>query len=221
MESLPTEIQEQIHDMACLRQHNNHGSVYGFIIVLDIDFESKIEGEVERALKEYVWDSLDSAHRALDSDNGWVFVSNVLRDQWEDEDESDEEERMASRKNRYQICVKTERRQNCILPLFHYSYTSGHVPIQSSAVLEHFTCPPATVRGIAVSGVDQLILRDEWAECITAVPNIFDRPGKGYMLHPMWTLCEKEFDGAIPRLASVREQSFNFGWPEYPPDDWK
>jgi hypothetical protein len=100
-----------------------------------------------------------------------------------------------------------------------FSYAPGHCVdtlVDPALVLEHFTTPPQDVRGIAISGVNREVIRDQWAECIVLTTNSFDRAGKGFMAHPMWTLPEEGQDGTFPRLASIREKSFNFGWPEYP-----
>lgn len=215
MQALPTELEGAIQDMVCRKLHNNSPSRIGLIIVVDVTFSTKIEGDLERALEEWVWDSLDSAHRALDFDVVWQFVSNVVRDKNIDEGYEDYPE---ERENMYQVCVNIEPSASIgKLPLFRYS--AGYEiqsPVNPASVLEHFTSPPVEVRGIAVSGVDQDILRGQWKDCISQAPNSFDRAGKGDMQHPMWILPESEQDGSFPRLASIREMSFNFGWPGYP-----
>ena len=93
---------------------------------------------------------------------------------------------------------------------------SGSMPVDPAAVLEHFGEAPAEMQGIAISGVDERTLRDEWVSCISQEPNTFDRPGSGYMVHPMRVLPMQMYDGSIPPMTIVREQSFNFGWPDYP-----
>ena len=102
--SVPSEIRDIVLDMACRKQHNNSPSRYGLIVCIDVDFSKKIEGDLETALKEWVWDSLDRAHRALDFEVPWHFVSNVRYDQWEDDGSDDENER----RNCYQVCVHIE-----------------------------------------------------------------------------------------------------------------
>jgi hypothetical protein len=215
MQALPTELENVIQDMVCRKLHNNSPSRIGLIIVADVSFSTKIEGDLERALEGWVWDSLDSAHRALDFDAGWAFVSNVVRDQNIDDGYADYPE---ERENMYQVCVNIEP---CAimgkLPLFRYS--GGYAiqsPVTPASVLEHFASPPVEVRGISVSGVDQDILRGQWEDCISKDPDSFDRAGQGYMQHPMWVLPDRAQDGTFLRLASVRERSFNFGWSGYP-----
>ena len=217
MQALPDELVAGIRDMACRTLHNGSPSRFGLMVVVDVTFSAKIEGALERALEGWVWDSLDRAHRALDFETCWQFVGNVLHDQWEDEE---------GRFNRYQACVNIES-YTCGDAgddgLFPYDLVhSSTAPVDPARVLEHFTSPPPAVRGVAISGVNQGILRDQWADCIAQESN-FDRAGKGYMLHPMWTLPEQAQDGTFPRLATVREKSFNFGWPDYPGNrggDW-
>ena len=61
---------------------------------------------------------------------------------------------------------------------------------------------------IGVSGVSTKCMKQYWSEMINDEPNYFDIAGKGYMQHPMWMYNNEWFD--------VREQSFNFGWENYP-----
>ena len=213
MQALPADIHSIIDDMACRKQHNNTATQYGIIIVVDVDFAQKIEGDFEQTLKGWIWDSLDRAHRALDFSNSWKFVSNVRDDQWEDDEDP---------KNRYQVCINIEGWPGAMdgdTGLFSYSYNLPNPKVHPARVLEHFTAPPTEVRGIAVSGVSQEILIQQWIQCIAKDSNDFDRAGRGYMLHPMWQLPEQCQADTIPRLFSVREMSFNFGWPNYPPHD--
>jgi hypothetical protein len=41
-------------------------------------------------------------------------------------------------------------------------------------------------------------------------PNMFDIPGKGFMVHPMWMYHGEEWN-------DIREKSYNFGWENYNP----
>ena len=223
MQALPEELVADIQDMACRKLHNGSPSRFGLIVVVDVDFSFKIEGALERALEGWVWDSLDRAHRALDFEVCWRFVGNVLHDQWEDKAYEDY---LVQHFNWYQVCVNIksdvcgDAGDNGLFP-----YAPEHIspePVDPASVLEHFTSSPSAVRGVAISGVNQNIVRDQWAECI-AQESHFDRAGKGFMLHPMWTLAEQAQDGTFPRLTDVRERSFNFGWPDYPGqrgEDW-
>ena len=67
---------------------------------------------------------------------------------------------------------------------------------------------PECVTKIGVSGVSTKCMKQYWSEMISDEPNAFDIAGKGYMQHPMWMYNNEWFD--------VREQSFNFGWENYP-----
>lgn len=221
MQDVPVDIQRVISDMACQKQHNTSPSRYGLIVCVDVDFSKKIEGDLEKVLEEWIWDSLNRAHRALDFEVAWHFVSNVRYDQWEDDDSDYEDERF----NCYQVCVQIEPDSGHGSPPL-LSYAPKHfvdTPVDPEKVLEHFTTPPRDVRGVAVSGVNQAVLCDEWVDCISQMPNTFSRDGKGYMLHPMFTLCESRQADALPRMFTRREMSFNFGWPDYPGsrgNDW-
>ena len=220
---LPHDLQLKIQDMACRRQDNGRPSFFGFIIVIDVDFKQKIHDALERRLEEWVWDSLDRAHRALDFETPWMFVSNVHSDQWNGDYKDEDGESIEGRENSYQVCVYTEPSNRWIYPLFNYSHFEGVLPVDPSAILNYFDTEPAAVRSISVSGVDQPTLRNQWVNCIIKDPDEFDRPGRGYMRHPMWTLPDRLQADSFPRLADVREQSFTFGWPDYPGelgDDW-
>jgi hypothetical protein len=66
-------------------------------------------------------------------------------------------------------------------------------------------------------------VRDEWAESISLTPNDFDRPGGGYMVHPMYSLPEELQHGSMGNIDNwpsnvcvTREKSYNFGWENYP-----
>jgi hypothetical protein len=224
-----------IDEMACRRVHNGHASGYGFILTIEIDFAQKIEGNLEEQLTEWIYKSLDRAHRALDFDRAWSFVSNVRMDQWVDPCtvcEASLEHPWSSatastscstcdRENSLQVCVHIDDHFRMAGPdegLFGYSYGEPDA-VCAAALLAQFDTAPESVRGLAVSGVDETQIRDEWAECITHTPNRYDRDGKGYMVHPMYTLPESCQDGTLgtwPQVCVRREMSFNFGWPEYP-----
>ena len=213
--SLPAEVCNIVLDMACRKQHNNSPSRYGLIVCIDVDFSKKIEGDLETALQEWVWDSLDRAHRELDFEVPWYFVNNVRHDQWEDDDSDNDE---PQHHNCYQICVQIEPDKDSGGPPL-LSYAQQHevkTPVHPEKVLEHFTAPPRDVRGVAISGVNQEVLCDEWSNCIAPMTNTFSRGGKGYMLHPMYTLPEQLQAETLPRMFCQRERSFTFGWPNYP-----
>ena len=218
MRALPAELHAGILDMACRKQHNGAGSRYGLIVALDIDFAHKIEGELERALEAWVWDSLDRAHRSLDFQVPWHFVQNVRHDQWNDDYTDAQGNPVEGCMNTYQVCVHIEPKTHTgVLPLFTYApQHEVDTVVEPARVLEHFVQPPPTVRGVAVSGVCQALIRDEWAACIAQEHNSFDRTGSGYMRHAMYTLPEEAQADTLGRLFSQRETSCNFGWPGYP-----
>lgn len=231
--ALPHDLQLVVQDMACRRQDNGSPSSFGFIIVIEVDFTEKIHGVLERRLEEWVWDSLDRAHRALDFETPWMFVSNVRDDQFNGDMSDDEDGKIIEdRRNSYQVCVYTEPNGKCVLPLFNYSRFEGMLPVDPSAILGYFDTEPAAVRSISVSGVDQPTLKSQWVACIIKDPTEFSRPGRGYMRHPMWRLpskqersylSEQDQLNCFPRLMTVREKSFDFGWPAYPGElgnDW-
>lgn len=222
MQALPDDIHGIIDDMACRKQHNNTATQYGIIIVVDVDFAKKIEGDLEKTLEEWIYDSLNNAHRTLDFSNSWKFVSNVRADQWEDDEDPSEKN-----ENRYQVCINIQGWPGAMdydSGLFSYWYDLTNPKVHPARVLEYFDAPPTEVRGVAVSGVSQEVLIQQWIQCIAKDSNDFERAGRGYMIHPMWELPEQCQDGTLPRLFTCREMSFNFGWPNYPPhnlgDDW-
>lgn len=224
-QKLPSEINQMITDMACYRRHNGHASVYGFIIVIDVDFDQKIEGSFETKLGAWVLQSLDKAHRALNFETPWHFVSNIRSDQRFIETSSDPED--DSQENSYQICLHTEPSSQDAYdyPLFRYSHLHSTSAVHASAILQYFepSSAPDGVSRIAISGVDQYVLRDQWSECIAKDSNEFDHNGKGYMVHPMRILIDKFQFECCGSSICIRETSFRFGWPEYPGDrgnDW-
>lgn len=220
-EKLPSEINQMITDMACYRQHNGHASAYGCIIVIDVDFTQKIEGSFKRQLDTWALRSLDKAHRALNFETAWRFVGNIRSDQWTSDDPEDDPE------NSYQICLHTEPSSYCAYdyPLFRYSHLQPTSAVHASAILQYFepSSAPDGVSGIAISGVDQCVLRNQWSECIAKDSNEFDGDGKGYMVHPMTILQDKESDDRDVPTMVYREKSFEFAWPDYPGgrgDNW-
>jgi hypothetical protein len=113
--------------------------------------------------------------------------------------------------NRYQACVHIEPSvgagpdENGL-----FRFTSAYqiaAPVCPAEVLGLFETPPLEVHGVSVSGVDKLVLRDEWIGCISQDLDHFDRPGKGHMRHPMFKLPEKFQHGNFQRLAAIRERS--------------
>ena len=211
---LPDEICSFIRDMACRKVHNGKPSNHGLMIGMDIDFDKKIEGDLERTLERWVVDSLYKAHRALDNANWWHFVATVQHDQWQNE--GDDEDRM----NGYRVVVHFDRHQDeDRFPLYSYS-NEKTVHVAPAHVLSHFETPPVFVRSIGISGVNERLMRDGWAETITKTPNCVDRAGKGYMLHRMWRFAGENYHDTenAPEHAhhTVREMSFNFGWENYP-----
>jgi hypothetical protein len=162
-----------------------------------------------------------------------MFVGNVHGDQWNDDYKNEDGKVIEDRENSYQVCVYTEPSGEYVYPLYNYSSLEGSLPVDPSEILKHFDTAPAAVRSISISGVDQSTLRNQWIECIRKDPNEFNRPGKGYMLHPMWELpteeqlarfSREEQATVFPRFATYREQSsFRFNWPNYPGalgNDW-
>ena len=221
MQGLPGEVEDLINaGMVCLRQHNGAPSRHGMIIVLDVDFDTKIEGDVEKQLFQVVGRALNRAHKALDNDIPWRFVANVRSDQWECETSG-------TRENMYQVCVHLGDDNEKYLrngpPLFSYAFEEDD-PIDPRQVLAYFDHLPPFVRGVAVSGVHETVIRDEWTNCIAKEPNTFCRNGRGYMAHPMVVLPEGG-NGSPDMMDgfTVREQSFNFSWADYPGqrgNDW-
>ena len=201
--------------MACRKQHNGSPSRYGLIVCVDVDVSTKIDGDFAQALQEWIWDSLDRAHRALDLEVGWKFVCNVYADQREDSDSDSDSEP----NNGYQVCVHIEPdRSSRKGPLLWYSpQHTVQTPVDPSAVLAHFTAPLRQVRAVSVSGVNNTTLRDEWKDCCATVPNCFDRAGQGYNAHPMFLLPARSQADTLPRMFAQRETSFRFGWPDYTP----
>ena len=148
-----------------------------------------------------------------------MFVGNVHSERGTHDDG------VQGRENSYQVCVYTEPCRERALPLFNYSRLDGAYPVDPSVLLTFFGTEPAAVRCLAISGVDQRTLKTQWSDCVAKQPGVFDRPGGGYMHHPMWRLpsqmelsyhAEADRSTIFPRLFSVREQSFSFGWPDYP-----
>lgn len=68
---------------------------------------------------------------------------------------------------------------------------------------------PDFITKIGVSGVSTKCMKQYWSEMISESTNTFDISGKGFMQHPMWMFNDNEW-------FTVREQSFNFGWENYP-----
>lgn len=197
---LPRDVQDVVSDMVCHYQHNDHESAHGVVIVISVD--RPIDG-VLNALSLAVFTTLKCAHKAADPSRSWCYVENV---------------RGEGRPTRdmYQICLHLgDTYQTSALPLFPYSYLGG--ALHPTALMPHFrgTMPPF-VCGVAISCVCEATIRDEWSACIAKDTDTFDRPGLGYMIHPMVVLPE-DWNGDQDGVT-VREQSCNFGWVEYPGD---
>lgn len=209
MESLPHELQQKIEDMACRMQHNGAPSRYGLIVSIDVDPSKQIAADLEQSLKEWIFDSLDNAHRALDCHVEWHFVSNVKCDVSLFEDDETE--------NRYQVCVNITPNENneASNGLFLYQpKLECDTEVDPSAVLHHFTTPPREARSVSISGVNTTVISDEWSDCISPCPDTFARAGEGYMLHRMHTLVA-EGCTPFPRMFTSHETSFSFNWPGY------
>ena len=65
---LPDEIVGAIEAMACRRVHNGAASNFGLIIGIDVDFDKKIDGDLQRELEAWLVSGINIAHRALE----WV-----------------------------------------------------------------------------------------------------------------------------------------------------
>ena len=76
-------------------------------------------------------------------------------------------------------------------------------------ILNLLTEESECITKIGVSGVSTKCMKQYWSEMINIEPNTFDIAGQGYMLHPMWMYMGNEW-------GCVREQSYNFGWENYP-----
>ena len=192
----------------CDKLHNGSPSRFGMIVSIDVANDTKMEGAFRHTLEEWVWDSLDRAHRCLDHDITWYFVGNVNSDQ-------------GPSANRYQACVRIEPHNESgeHNGLFHYMPVPYKTePVHPATVLEHFTSAPGDVRRVSISGVHQTVLRDQWAACITKLEDdsSFDTLGLGYMAHPMWTLPARGWEAGHTRMYALKERSCHFGWPEYP-----
>ena len=77
--TIPAKLVNDIQAMTCQKLHNNSPSRFGLIVSIDVTFNCKIQGAIEHMLEEWVWDSLDRAHRALDFDVCWNFA---VTDSW-------------------------------------------------------------------------------------------------------------------------------------------
>ena len=214
MQQLPQELQGMVSDMICVREHNGAPSCYGIIIVFSVNIDKAIDHDTAVCLDTYAYTTLLNIHRNVDADRAWYFVGNVRSDQWEWEDET-----AVVQENTYQICLRLGKRP-ARPPLFPYSCHNKET-VDPQKIMSGLVDPPPFVERISVSGVDECLLRDEWAECIAKVSNTFDGKGRGYRLHPMWILPEK--DNGDEAGYHVREQSCHFEWPDYPGDrgeDW-
>lgn len=225
MPFIPPHIQQMIQDLACRKVHNNTVSKHGLLVCIEVDFDKRIQGDIERIIECWVYDCLDRAHRALDFDYNWYFITNVRHDQWQEDDNMacEDESGLRQRHNGLQVAVHFGA--GCYdsynWPLFHYSKHEVRQTVDPNAVLHHFHTAPTYIRTVGVSGVSEPCLRDEWIEMISTESNTFDRPGKGYMVHPMWILSERTTAEEVGNLNGyVREMSYNFGWDNYPPEGW-
>jgi hypothetical protein len=55
MQSLPSEVNGLIEDMACRKQHNGSPSRFGLIVCTDVDFAKKVDGDFERELEAWIY----------------------------------------------------------------------------------------------------------------------------------------------------------------------
>ena len=219
MQAIPA-IQRPTEDFACQKVHNATPSTNGLLICLDVDFDKKIGGDVKHSIEEWVYGCLDRAHKAHDYEFDWHFVANVRHDQRQEEDGGDTDNDSGdsnNKQNGLQVAVHFESVDTYAWPLFN----EARAKVYPSDILLHFHTPPTCIRTVGISGVSMRCLRDEWAEMISTEPDSFDRPGKGYMTHPMYTLPGRMQDGTLGTCFSDacvrREMSFSFGWENYPP----
>ena len=129
----------------------------------------------------------------------------VDRWEWTDDDHS-------IRENRYQVCLRIGDKRS-EPPLFPYSRRDTK-PLHPKQIMHGFLSPPPFVECVSVSGVDEITIRDEWAECISKVPNLFDGYGGGYKKTP-------HVDPARNKTGTTDgwktcEHSWHFNWPDYP-----
>lgn len=211
---LPISIKHLINEYVCEKKHNDKPSTHGLVIGVDVDFNLKITPDVEDAISKWLYTCLDCAHRNVDFGTDWHYVYNIKHDQWRDYDEA---YGIDEKKNSIQVAVHFQQRDTCQWPLFVENGTRVHPCV----ILEHLHSAPTYIHRIGVSGVSERCLREQWWEIISPDTDGFDRKGKGYMQHPMWTLVEKDQDGTLgtdyASAPCMREQSYRFQWDCYPP----
>lgn len=179
-------------------QHNNHPSSEGFIVMIEVDPDTKL-ASVARELEDWVSLRLIQAQRNLHVHVCWRLVGNVRRDQNVISNFTNRSgKRVFHSQNLYQIVVCTRTNQPKMInpQLFHYSQEHHTTPIHPATILRYLqtgqedcvqssTCLPKAVRGFAVSGVDRNMLRDQWSACISETQEEFDVPGLGVGRHLM------------------------------------
>jgi hypothetical protein len=137
MAAIPTHVKNMIEDYVCRKVHNTVSSSHGLLICLDIDFEKKIEGNLENSIKERVYNCLDRAHQALDFKYSWDFIFNVRDDQYQHDYYDD-----VCQLNRIQIAVHFHGDCDALdWPLFKEDTRPAVDPAKGTRCIQCTCCP--------------------------------------------------------------------------------
>lgn len=181
--------------------HNSERSRHGLVICVDVDMARPINLDTEREIAAWLTLGLEDAQAQLAPSATWHYVRGVRYDQWQDED---------FWMNGIQVTVHFAPTYDAGFdwPVFH-NRSTPHVIVDAADVLRHIREPPAYVRAFGVSAVQQRCLAREWSDTVARESRTFDRPGDGYNMHPMYTLCQGS------EITVTAETSDTFGWSNY------
>jgi len=214
--------------------HNDSPSSHGMIII--IETLRRIQGEEWDIIDDWISDCLYKAHKQLALDEEWHSVGNIR-----DTDIIEQRKYERNKFSRYQVCLhfinktvlwteglypkhETAPQENSMVPVYPYSLRPD--PVHPRSILSHFDFPPVWLKvfRIAVSGVAEPLLRDEWRRVVSN--------GEGYGFHPSYVFpaelgpLVRSSDGA--QILGLREysdlpkaeESSTFGWSATLPDPY-
>lgn len=207
--SLPTEIINDIKNMACHKIVNGENKSNEILIVFGLNESSQ---KVHNELIQWVLQSLNSISDYSLKNHACNFniISQIKDDDYEDDDDG-------KIKNTIIVAIHIDSgdyygdaNENDEL-LLNYDITPQMV-VSPNEIMNCFIKEPKYVSSICVNSVKEIIMKRWWSEMISTEPNLFDIAGKGYMVHPMW--CKTNVQEPYEWI-SMRERSFNFGWIGY------
>jgi len=193
---LPTDIENIIQNMTCLRKSNNKYS-RDFIIICKISQEFET---VKNSVEKWLISKLSNIeHPAVyDSEMKRQYAWNIVVDVCDSDDDNDAEIQFAIHLNWHNGVPMDNN------GLIFLAEEPEPPQLEANIILEHLVEEPEYVIGIGVSAVSSKFIAEMWWNYID--------DGQEYMIKSMWMRLPNG------EWISVREKSYNFGWKNYPPN---